>query len=328
MDILSSPYKRHLVTPFSGNYSGYHYGFDDSIHLEDRNRFTYFNHGNPGSKLYAEDKSFLFLFINDFIFVHGGISNELFQIKNLNNLNEKFNKYLVSPRDSTFNCGTLEYQLTNNNADGIVKCRYYGSTSEITEEEKCKKINQTFDRLNKELSDFGISKKNFKLVVAHSTQNKYFNEKNTYYNTFDKVINTVYQDEILVNHEFYSEEIYSGDEKIINDKIIINNGISVSCNQDKIPQVYRLDVGLSRGAYSFKNNNSDEYIYSRTPQVLKIVYLDFVPKVSIIKSSVENTRIHVPGLGISNDEVKEGTFMKKYLKYKNKYLNLKNILIN
>jgi hypothetical protein len=123
---------------------------------------------------------------------------------------------------------------------------------------------------------------------------------------------------MLVNNEFYSEEIYNGDEKKV-DGVIINNGISISCNKDKIPQIYRLDVGLSRGAYNFKNNDSDEYIYSRTPQVLKIVYQDYVPKVSIIKSSVENTRIHVPGLGISNDDIAPNMFLSKYQNYSFKF---------
>jgi hypothetical protein len=328
MDILSSPYKGSLVTPFSAKYLGYQKGFDDKIY--DKNRFTYFNRGNPGSKLYAEDKSFLFLFINDFIFVHGGISSDLFKIENLKNLNDKFNKYLLSPTDFTFNCGTLEHQLTNG-PDGIIKCRYYGSTSNITEDNKCKKINETFDKLNTELLNLGINNKNFKLVVGHSTQNKFVNKNFTYYNTFDKVINIYFKDDIIVNHEFYSEEIYNGDEKKIDfsgNKIIINNGISVSCNKNKIPQIYRLDVGLSRGAYNFQNNDTDEYLYSRTPQVLKIIYIDFIPKVSIIKSSVENTRIHVPGIEISNDDIKGGGIYQdkykiKYFKYKTKYLDLK-----
>ena len=79
------------------------------------------------------------------------------------------------------------------------------------------------------------------------------------------------------------------------------------------PSIFRLDVGMSRGFNVM--NFSKEYIYSRTPQVLKINYVH-LPKISVIKSSLHNTLIHLTELDVNPYE-------QKYRKYKQKYLNMK-----
>jgi hypothetical protein len=62
---------------------------------------------------------------------------------------------------------------------------------------------------------------------------------------------------------------------------------------------------------------SDEYVYSRTPQVLKIQYNENEPSISIIKSSLKNTLIHVKDMDVN-------PYKGKYIKYKSKYLSLLN----
>ena len=140
-----------------------------------------------------------------------------------------------------------------------------------------------------------------------------------------RIIHTILhyvKNQILVNNKFISNEIYYGPEKVENG-VIINNGISIGCMDPNIsiPNIYRLDVGLSRGAANFKDRNDDSYIYSRTPQVIKITYTNEIPKVTIIKSSLENTKIHIKDYNIQN-----GGYYEKYIKYKNKYNNLKSKL--
>ena len=108
-------------------------------------------------------------------------------------------------------------------------------------------------------------------------------------------------------------------------------------------KLFRVDIGSSRG---FDNENhynniftstnkldaEKRFIYSRTPQVLKIK--NNVEQ--IIKSTIKNTRIHQPRyhyeseiINNPHDELKldSGNYLKKYLKYKKKYLELKKLYI-
>jgi hypothetical protein len=85
-------------------------------------------------------------------------------------------------------------------------------------------------------------------------------------------------------------------------------------------------------------SNPNEMIARRTPQVLKIVYINDKPITSIIRSKLENTKIHVPGLtkqvierkdmidrDPSLDLIPDRTY-NKYMKYKMKYQKLKQLL--
>ena len=64
-------------------------------------------------------------------------------------------------------------------------------------------------------------------------------------------------------------------------------------------------------------DSSPEYLYSRTPQVLKIY--NYSEDITIIKSTYQNSLIHLKDWVLN-------PYKKKYLKYKNKYLLLKNKL--
>jgi hypothetical protein len=77
----------------------------------------------------------------------------------------------------------------------------------------------------------------------------------------------------------------------------------------------------------------NQYLYSRTPQILEI---NVDGSINIIKSKMRNTRIHLPRDGyeqhaktISDLDIHtnpiQDHYLKKYLKYKNKYLQLKQI---
>ena len=61
--------------------------------------------------------------------------------------------------------------------------------------------------------------------------------------------------------------------------------------------------------------------YSRTPQVLKIDYSSGTPLVTIVKSTLKNTLIHLTDMDVN-------PYAKKYKKYKSKYALLKKIMDN
>jgi hypothetical protein len=96
--------------------------------------------------------------------------------------------------------------------------------------------------------------------------------------------------------------------------------------------LYHVDVGSSRGfdTDGIINSKHEEkrHLYSRTPQVIEI-YNDN-KNVRIIRSTMKNTRIHQPRIeyesfAASVPELRLSTY-QKYLKYKKKYLKLKNLI--
>ena len=132
---------------------------------------------------------------------------------------------------------------------------------------------------------------------------------------------------------------------------LIKNMFSVKSEKPlSVPQdffIYHIDIGSSRAFdkdYGLidKKELENKHIYSRTPQLLLIDNSDGEDKISIIKSRVKNTRIHLPrpvyeyNVNKLSTEYKKiypgyehelsldnARYLKKYLKYKHKYLLLK-----
>jgi hypothetical protein len=142
--------------------------------------------------------------------------------------------------------------------------------------------------------------------------------------------------------ETFSYPTYTGYSDIDNNIIF---GISMECPKDSPRNndhyIYRVDIGSSRGfdanahisEASLSRHNESKYLKSRTPQVLEIY--DEHNIITIIKSKIRNTRIHVPRPSYENAIIANNTgelnmfhtvpipyYQKKYLKYKNKYLAL------
>jgi hypothetical protein len=114
-------------------------------------------------------------------------------------------------------------------------------------------------------------------------------------------------------------------------------GITMACkhSHEDLHRVYRVDIGSSRSQDQifFKNEemvkitNKDEerkQLLSRSPQVLEIIG----DNINIVRSNIKNTRtyLHRPRyenfINTVHPEMSLSTY-KKYLKYKNKYLQLK-----
>jgi len=337
------------VSEYAKNYDGYKVGAEG--------RLDYFGKGKPGAKLIGEDGAYLFLMIRDFIFVHGGISSSLLNVKNIETINESLMKYIYDSRETMFDSETksIESLLTfsNDGNDGIVFDRYFGFKQEdVSESDMCSTLYNKFKSLCREIVNkyerIDIEKVNryfttpfypvcepntMKLVIGHCNQNLVTSENNDIYkSSYNKIIKKNIKDNIYISKEL-GGPVYSGEPSAI--KGIY--GITVSCgdrNKDDVidynnPSIFRLDVAMSR-AFNFGRTDK-EYIYSRTPQVLKIDYSNgSLPKTSIIKSTLKNTLTHLRGIldtpiypKIIIDDI---PIYNKYLKYKLKYKRLKKLL--
>ncbi len=324
-----------MVSNYAKTYPGYFQGADG--------RLDYFSKGKPGAKLLGEDGAYIFLMIKDFIFVHGGISSGLLSYHNIINANEALMKYIYDESNTVFDAESIDSEnllvLSPFTHDGIVLDRFFGFKQEdVTEEEMCLSLYNKFKSLCRELleeyskyTEIQINKysllpsypvcnpKNMKLVIGHCNQNKLTYDSNMIYrSTFTKVISSDMDEGFYYNEEF--GELVEDESTTIPTGIY---GVTVSCgdrdddlNMDKNkPSIFRVDVGMSRGFNM--QAPSEEFLYSRTPQVLKIDYSDlFTPVVSIVKSTYQNSLHHMRDWGVNPYE-------KKYLKYKNKYLGLK-----
>jgi len=280
-------------------------------------RLDYFKAKNYGSKLIGEDGVFLFLMINEFIFVHGGISSNLISKENIIKLNTNLNEY-IKGNNNFFDMASksIENQLSfeSEEEDGLVQDRFFGFKQGKSEQELCSVLYNKFKRLCSDRNFCDPDK--LKLVIGHCVQNKTTEDKDKIFQSSFSQLNSSSEKDSLVYAEEFIAPVYKGDDK---DKAIY--GITVSCGDRKNgvidynnPSIFRIDVGMSRGFNP--KIYSDEHTKSRTPQVLKI---DKDKKISIIKSTLKNTLIHVT-------DMDEYPYYKKYNKYKNKYVQLKNLL--
>jgi len=188
---------------------------------------------------------------------------------------------------------------------------------------------------SKFMGNYNIEK--LKLVVGHCPQyeSTIWNKKNI---TMSKLHTS---DSISLTYS--NEELHKGQADNTDFGKIF--GITMQCEKPNKNDfyIYQIDIGSSRG---FDNNIEDiiindkdliekenKYLFSKTPQIL---HIDNNDKVFIIKSKIGNTRKQLPRpnyeklINASPDykdlKLDEERYAKKYLKYKQKYLKLKNII--
>ena len=298
------------VSQYAQNYIGYRQGAID--------RLDYFGRGKPGAHLIGEDGAYLFLMINDFIFVHGGISSSLINVKTVNKINSSLMKYIYDSNcDNKFDGETDndENKLTFSDGDGLVLDRYFGFVNGKTEEEMCETLYDKFKIICHDMrkNKFDCDPKKMKLVIGHCNQNLITSKKNQIFKSgFSKLIKSdsftqefskpVFSGESSKEHGIYGITVSCGDRKE-DDTIDVNN-----------PSIFRIDVGMSRG-FNLMDYNED-FILSRTPQVLKVDYTNTNPEMSVIKSVLKNTLLHAP-------RISENPYKSRYKKYKLKYTELK-----
>ena len=165
---------------------------------------------------------------------------------------------------------------------------------------------------------FSCNPDKMKLVIGHCNQNLITSENNQIFKSgFSRLVNNN-----LVSQEF-TKPVFKGDAS----KETGIYGITVSCGDRKYdstidynnPSIFRIDVGMSRGFNLM--DFSEDFILSRTPQVLKVDYRKPDPETSVIKSTLPNTLLHLT-------ELDNNPYKHKYEKYKLKYYKLKEEVNN
>jgi hypothetical protein len=307
-----------FVSEYAKNYKGYKQGA--------LNRLDFFGRGKPGAKLIGEDGAYLFLMINDFIFVHGGISSSLINVDRIQKINSSLMEYIYDDTDdnNTFDTETEndENLLTFSNEynDGLVLDRYFGFVNGKTEEEMCTTLYNRFQIICRDMKkkNFSCNPDKMKLVIGHCNQNLLTSNNNQIFKSgFGRLVNNN-----LVSQEF-TKPVFKGNAS----KEHGIYGITVSCGDRKDnntvdfnnPSIFRIDVGMSRG-FNLMDDNED-FILSRTPQVLKVDYINSNPETSVIKSTLNNTISHLP-------KINENPYKRKFIKYKLKYFKLKEEIKN
>ena len=319
-----------------------------------QSRANIFKVGNIGYKLLFENGCGLILIINKIIFVHAQLPMEYnFQI--YDHINKEINKSSIDQRNFQLFSDILKLTDLKNS---LLWGRNYGNDEIIKD-----RINNVYAKdhfCNYVLRDiknflvdtpFGdINPKDFKIIIGHCIQSY-----STWYNT----INSTFSNKTVSNNiiDVFEPPIMTGNADLSNNIIF---GITMECPNEAGTDnlIYKVDIGSSRGfdqpaiqgqLLLPDYNNGKTYslemykklVHSRTPQVLVISNRN----IKIIKSSIINTRIHQYRYNLENDIsrtpddnvlnvfnkgenkcIKEGplTYYKKYLKYKNKYLALKN----
>ena len=336
-----------------------HYAFSNDLILPNYyrgcTRENVFKKGNAGFNELIKEGCRVFLVIDNYIFIHGQlVNNTTYDL--LHTYTNKLNN--TSTSDQDFN-STIS-SLSNSKASELW-LREYGDSSKIHNRES---NNMTFcNRVNTHFTTFitpqfsiisGIyNPAQLKIVIGHCVQ---FNS--TFLSTINKTFtNVIHQDttkEILIG-DILIGEILLGDTipskgvfEYVNPESNRIFGITMECkhghNSDK---VFRVDVGSSRAfdqpsAYSKVinqdidddpdfHNRERKYLFSRTPQLLHIK--KNIER--IIRSKIKNTRIHQPRSQYENYistidnhplQLTNPNYQKKYLKYKQKYLELKKLL--
>ena len=189
---------------------------------------------------------------------------------------------------------------------------------------------------------------NLKLVIGHCTQH----EISTIEGFTDKGYNVTYNTKIKGDSvkEVFGTNIFRGEVNFEDRGKIF--GITMECQipeQPSLSRIYRVDTGVSRdnddhivsdyrfpphissiNSYIKTVKDENQYLYSRTPQILKI---NKTKQFFIIKSKMRNTRIHLPRPNYDEHVSKmpelqftNPYYKQKYLKYKDKYLQLKQMI--
>lgn len=304
-------------------------------------RQEYFKNNNPGSDLLFEDNAYMFLVINNNIFVHG----QLDHTKSLEDyiiINNNLNGSLID--DWT------EINSVNITTWGRKYSRDNNETNNTNEQiNKCMEVRDNLDKIFNSLIEYNWGYSTYKtskalrVIVGHCPQ-MFGNNKNIINSTFKNI-------EDDNNIQILSGEIKTGLQDYPNYLF----GIGMECNKEHLDEfktnpeithvydtneryIYKVDVGSTRAFdytaeeyLNFINNNLPNNIAQRTPQVLEITGDN---NIKIIRSTVLNTRIHQPRqkleelLKEQNHRHKliipvQASMHTKYLKYKNKYIELK-----
>jgi hypothetical protein len=268
--------------------------------------------------------------INNNIFVHGSLERRK-KLEYYDNINKILNSP-TTPKDLLEDTIDDYTNLNNKSSNSMVWSQKDGNIEDIN-----KRINDSSERVRycTDIEDnlkylTGLSDiTNLKLFVGHCVQSlsSIMNKENT---TFTKFNNDPTKKFIEIIEPPADSGLSNPDTNFL-------FGMTMEC--EKTPElnnhyVYHVDIGSSRSfdnnIYFMPRNKRDEKIefHSRSPQIMEIYNND--TNVRIVRSTIKNTRIHLPRTAYethasSIPDLDLATY-NKYLKYKKKYLQLKNKL--
>jgi hypothetical protein len=329
-------------------------------------RFETFTLNKPGFELLFEDKCYILIKINNTIFVHGRIPLRtekltITEINILNNfINDRFNKIRDQlMEDDGFDADDpfikkAERTFESNWFENLAKIKEILSDRKLSDPEK------VINNINKKYyTDLITNLKNFigkedvselRVVLGHSPQ-YYSSTLNLNNTTFTHKMTEDYSSKTYSSLEYYTgKSINSDQDKIFGITMQCPKEIQDDCYTDFY--IYIVDIGSSRGfdqlkeyqiiSESSESNidgkpetiiNENKYLFSKTPQVLCIEQKGGHDFITVIKSKMRNTRIHLPRSnyeklikGHSSLNLDSSNYDLKYIKYKTKYLELKKII--
>jgi DNA topoisomerase-2 len=283
-----------------------------------------------GYKILMKNGAGVLVKINNNIFVHGSLERRK-KLEYYDNINKILNSP-TTPQDLLEDTIDDYTNLNNKSMNSMVWSQKDGKIEDINKRindssEKVKYCTDIEDNLKylTGLSDIT----NLKLFVGHCVQSlsSIMNKQNT---TFTKFNNDPTKKFIEIIEPPADSGLSNPDTNFL-------FGMTMEC--EKTPElnnhyVYHVDIGSSRSfdnnIYFMPRNKRDEKIefHSRSPQIMEIYNND--TNVRIVRSTIKNTRIHLPRTAYethasSIPDLDLATY-NKYLKYKKKYLQLKNKL--
>jgi hypothetical protein len=298
--------------------------YKNRITGQTENRKLCFQYGNSGYNLLIEGGIGILLKINNYIFVHASIKQVPF------NLIKKINNILNDPQQNSENILKIFNRFSGKFEDGepeLVNMDNLLWDRDIGQDLNPKKCN---DHINNLYNFFEFSEPytpeqisfvhSIKTFIGHCIQQKnksYINMK-----TFTVVDHSTQKVDVLIGPPD------EGPQNVLENRIY---GINMGCDHNKEQLIYRVDIGSSRAQDTTSLlgindiNDEKEILLGRSPQVLKIDNNNF----SIIRSKMGNTRIYQarPSYELIAKEKPSINYLKKYLKYKNKYLLLKKVVL-
>ena len=328
-------------------------------------RENIFRLNEPGFELLFEDGCGLLVKINDVIFVHGDLvdtydsydktnqfinnpgarwtdlwQNVVIFIKKLHEIDKRTPESLS---ESGNNSSLLSRKRGDDEAASNRIVRKNRGDPSLSDD-FCRDLLKSFEKFKGDGRVIFENVKDLKLVIGHCAQYtaSTLDRSNETYST------KIGGDDVI---DIFGQDIYSGPPVFTQaDNRTKIFGITMECliPSTNLNRVYRIDVGSSRGFDILPRDptgnkinigtleHENKYLYSKTPQILEI---NTNGSINIIKSKMRNTRIHlprpkheqnartIPDLDIYTNPIQDH-YLKKYLKYKNKYLQLKFDLNN
>jgi hypothetical protein len=314
-------------------------------------RIEFFNYPNPGFYEIMKDGAGILVKINNLIFVHGAVvARSFLWYKYINIILNHGNERRLSDGRTIIQV-FLNY--LNEDPNGPLWNRMLGDTTDSTmrvtntakKDNFCHRVIQILDTFNSDAPEPKIALPDLKIIIGHcpqnfigiSEQNKTFSEKILPSRDISGNVRTTTFRHHRRNVKITSARENRTHEEIKNPYIF---GITTECNEERKNEIFRVDVGASRAfdhgliRRDCADRICEAHSVVRLPQVLRIDHFnrDFrYDIIDIVRGTVKMARKN-----IRREEWERqvrgnrdfdldipGNYLKKYLKYKTKYMLIK-----